>query len=104
MPKLRVPMALKEFTDEDGVEWKAWDVTPEEMHPVTAAEDYLDMLSGWLVFESARGGRRRLAPYPSDWDRLSDEGFRKLLKRATPVVSRISSTGMKAPEDPRRGV
>ena len=94
-------MALREFTDEDGVEWKAWDVTPEQMHPLTAAEDYLaDMLSGWLCFESVRG-RRRLAPYPSDWDAMSDEGFRKLLARATPVVSRVGATGMKAPEDPR---
>ncbi len=95
-------MALREFTDEDGVEWKAWDVTPEEMHPITAAEDFLaDMLSGWLCFESAKG-RRRLAPYPNDWERLSDGEFRKLLKRATPVVSKVRSLGMEAPEDPRR--
>ncbi len=95
-------MALKEFTDDDGVEWKAWDVTPEELHPITAAEDYLeDMLSGWLCFESVRG-RRRLAPYPSGWDQLSDEDFRKLLKRATPVVSRARSGAMKAVEETRR--
>ncbi|MBC7791919.1 MAG: hypothetical protein H7Z74_18390 [Anaerolineae bacterium] len=94
-------MALREFTDE-GVEWKVWDVAPEEMHPVTAAEDFLaDMLSGWLCFESARG-RRRLAPYPNYWDRMSDEELKLLLKRATPVVSRVRSLGMKSPEDPRR--
>ncbi|MGI9077013.1 MAG: hypothetical protein ACR2G6_06730 [Gemmatimonadaceae bacterium] len=95
-------MALREFTDEDGVKWKAWDVATEDMHPATAAEDFLgDMLSGWLCFESVRG-RRRLAPYPNDWDRLSDEDFRKLLRRATPAVSRVRSQGMKAPVDPRR--
>lgn len=86
-------MALREFTDDHGVEWKAWDVEPEGMHPVTAAEDFLaDMLSGWLCFES-KVGRRRLAPFPYGWSELPTADLRKLLDRATPVVPRTSAAG-----------
>lgn len=28
-----------EFVDDRNVEWRAWDITPESMHPVTAREE-----------------------------------------------------------------
>ncbi len=65
-------MALREFRDRSGVEWRVWAVTPASMHPATASELFLgEYQEGWLTFESANA-RRRLARFPADWDQLSN--------------------------------
>ena len=49
-------MALREFRDESGREWRAWDITAEKLHPSTRAENHLQgVLEGWLVFEAVDG-------------------------------------------------
>ena len=64
-------MAFREFTDSNGVVWRAWDVTPADLHPVTRGEDFMgDLQDGWLAFESNTEKRRLGAPYPSDWTEL----------------------------------
>lgn len=79
-------MAVREFTDSRGVEWRAWDVTPTHMHPVTRGEDYMaNLQDGWLVFESGREKRRLEAPYPSDWLTFSIPQLEELCRRASPV-------------------
>jgi hypothetical protein len=81
-------MAVEEFTDEHGVLWRAWNITPESIHPVTRAEDYLvDCFQiGWLVFETASADeKRRLCPYPRDWADRSEEQLRDLLRLAEVV-------------------
>ncbi|HET7456366.1 MAG TPA: hypothetical protein VFJ74_01855 [Gemmatimonadaceae bacterium] len=86
-------MALREFRDRAGHEWKAWDIRPESMHPVTAREmfvgRYVDFQEGWLVFESAHE-RRRLAPYPSLWAEFSVEDLEQLLAMAQPSPNRLA--------------
>lgn len=86
-------MALREFRDRAGVEWRAWDITSESMHPVTAREmfvgRYVDFQEGWLVFESAHE-RRRLAPYPSQWADFSVDDLEALVAMATPSPSRLA--------------
>lgn len=81
-------MAVREFRDDRGNWWRAWDIKPEEIHPVTRGEDYLAdcYVTGWIVFES-RGGaeKRRLCPWPMRWTQESESGLRQLLARATPV-------------------
>lgn len=89
-------MAVREFTDTKGREWRVWDVTPEHMHPVTRGEDYmLNLQDGWLAFESATEKRRLEAPYPKDWTSVSIPALEALCRRATPVVRRSmqSNTG-----------
>jgi hypothetical protein len=87
-------MALREFVDSRHVEWKVWDVTPEQMHPVHAREmfhgRYVDYQEGWLVFESATE-RRRLAPFPSKWGEFPDVELETLLRMAEVVPARRSS-------------
>jgi hypothetical protein len=81
-------MAVREFRDESGHWWRAWDIKPEEIHPVTRAEDYLAdcYVTGWIVFESKDGAeKRRLCPWPMRWTQESEQGLRRLLARATPV-------------------
>lgn len=83
-------MAIRDFVDDRGVSWKVWPVTPETAHHKTPAEDYLaEYQAGWLCFESA-SERRRLADYPDEWDRLTDEELRALLRVAAVVPERMS--------------
>src|ERR1700716_2129844 len=79
-------MAVREFTDSRGVDWRAWDVTPTHMHPVTRGEDYMaNLKDGWLVFESGREKRRLEAPYPAAWTTFTIPQLEELCRRASPV-------------------
>lgn len=89
-------MAVREFTDSHGKEWRVWDVTPEHMHPVTRSEDYMaNLQDGWLAFESGTEKRRLEAPYPGHWTTLSITALESLCDHATPVLRRPfqSTTG-----------
>ncbi|MDQ3950469.1 MAG: hypothetical protein M3282_08980 [Gemmatimonadota bacterium] len=84
-------MAVREFTDTGGREWRVWDVMPESIHPQTKTEDYLaDMYrTGWLVFETkAEDEKRRLADIPRGWSELSGRGLETLLERAEVIPPR----------------
>jgi len=81
-------MPVREFRDESGREWRAWDIKPEEIHPVTKGEDYLAdcYVTGWVEFETTSGDeKRRLCPWPIRWMDESERGLRKLLRMATVV-------------------
>lgn len=80
-------MALREFRDHAGREWRAWDITAEQLHPSTRAENHMQgVLEGWLVFESADGeAKARLYPIPPSWRTASHEDLRELLYRAEPT-------------------
>ena len=66
-------MALREFTDPAGRQWRVWDVTADAIHPATRSEDYMrDYLDGWLAFESIDGQVKcRLTPIPAGWSSAS---------------------------------
>lgn len=84
-------MAVRELKDPDGTIWRVWCITPAAIHPITRAEDYLEECYklGWLVFETAVGDRkRRLCPFPANWDELGDEELRALRDRAEVVAAR----------------
>lgn len=74
-------MAYREFTDEDGVPWRAWDTYPTAGSKIAVQPSYE---SGWLSFE-CETERRRLMPVPSAWDGASDDGLRAWLTQAEPV-------------------
>ena len=82
-------MPVREFTDSRGRRWRAWDVTPESIHPQTKGEDYLAEAyrDGWVVFEEiASGEKRRLTPLPANWHRLPEEELELLLDEAEYVL------------------
>jgi hypothetical protein len=84
-------MPVREFVDGDGVEWRAWEVTPDALFPPTRGEDYLaDCYQlGWVVMETRQGDRRvRLCPIPLDWQRLPDEALAALIPRAEVLPAR----------------
>lgn len=80
---------MREFTDSDDVEWRAWAVTVQHMHPVTRGEDYMGNLQdGWLAFESDAEKRRLEAPYPAAWESFSIAELEHLCRIASPVLKR----------------
>jgi hypothetical protein len=84
-------MAVREFTDSAGREWRAWDVTPDDLSPRTKDEDYLAQLyhTGWIVFETQTGDdKRRLYPIPRSWSELPDAELAVLLEKAEVVPKR----------------
>ena len=82
-------MAVREFTDESGKQWRAWDIRPDSIHPQTRAEDYLAECYdvGWIVFETLSGDeKRRLCPYPSRWAQADEVDLREMLRRADAIA------------------
>ena len=78
-------MALREFQDRSGIEWKVWDTTPERMHASPASDRALgDLRGGWITFSSILG-RRRLAPVPAGWENLPSRELERLCERAIPT-------------------
>ena len=107
-------MSLREFRDEHGVEWRAWDVRPQTVErrvsptppsgvPIAPEADRrkrhdptevrLRMRpgweGGWLSFESV-AEKRRLVPVPENWEDAPLEQMRKWLAAATPFPKRGS--------------
>jgi hypothetical protein len=84
-------MAVREFTDSAGREWRAWDVSPDDLSPRTKDEDYLAQLyhTGWIVFETkAADDKRRLYPIPKGWSELPEAELAVLLQKAEVVPRR----------------
>lgn len=87
-------MAVREFVDDAGTEWRAWEITPDSISPPTRGEDYLaDCYQlGWVVMETKNGDRRvRLCPIPRDWQRLPDAGLAELLYNGEVLPARTAS-------------
>ena len=85
---MEVVLPVREFTDESGRAWRAWEILPEAIHPRIKAEDYLaDCYEiGWIVFETTDGrSKRRLCPHPHAWHTFPDKELRRLLDRAETV-------------------
>ncbi len=96
-------MAVREFRADNGKEWRAWEIRPEAIHPVTRAEDYLSdcFTVGWLVFETNSGDeKRRLCPYPKSWAKGTDTQLKELLESADAVPARKLQAERQVATDP----
>lgn len=86
-------MPVREFVDSAGIEWRAWEVTPDAIYPPTRGEDFLaDCYQlGWVVAETKTGDRRvRLCPIPRDWHLLEDEAMAALLEHGEVLPARTA--------------
>ena|SRR6476620_4242112 len=86
-------MSMRVFRDPDGREWQVWDVVPgRELEPGSHRNHYLppEMADGWLCFEAA-DQKRRLTPFPADWEQKDDDFIHSLCRSAEPVVRRASA-------------
>ena len=106
-------MAYREFTDQWGTDWRAWDVQPtsverrgvrapgegtpvikeERRNRENSGELRLRMRpgweGGWLSFESA-AEKRRLVPIPKGWDEAPDAQLQAWLAEAKSFPKRGS--------------
>jgi hypothetical protein len=92
-------MAMRVFRDPDGREWQVWDVVPaREVESGSHRHHYLppEMAEGWLCFE-AHDQKRRLTPFPADWEGKDDDFMYLLCCSAEPVVPRAARAGNDAP-------
>lgn len=116
MSALQISMSPhRQFSDDDGLVWQAWDVIPSwgerRIHqrrqrdlppPEISGERRKaerrrhagirigltpQLARGWLAFESL-GRRRRLVPVPSGWEDSSEEELRKMLASAEALPDR----------------
>ena len=86
--------AVREFLDGEGVRWRVWAVTQEQLHPERLTADQLgDYRGGWLAFERTDGTERRRYPhYPPNWRRMSNLDLEGLLERAEAARPRRPSS------------
>ena len=89
-------MPHRRLFDAVGRLWDVWETRPGPRSRVSPV--YRD---GWLTFEtvSAPTTKRRLAPIPDAWDRLSDVELLILLERGTPIEIRDARTTMMVLEE-----
>jgi hypothetical protein len=80
------PNSTRSFSDTVGLEWTVREIgSPELAGTLAKVLENDRRRSGWLVFESAEGEKRRLAPYPPDWRTMSTFELERWCMRATPV-------------------
>lgn len=70
-------MALREFVDAQGRQWRVWETVPRRAAGLGEFRD------GWLTFDDG-AERRRLAPVPEDWPDFTDERLALLVRIAQP--------------------
>ena len=80
-------MAYREFTDDGGRAWRAWDTYPQKREFVSPG-----FQEGWLSFE-AEGEKRRLAPVPPGWEDGTEVHLRVLLRTAQTAAGNRRAEG-----------
>ena len=75
-------MAYREFFDQHGVLWKAWDTYPDLAQRVSVSAG---MEKGWVSFDNGTE-RKRLSPIPASWSGASERELRGWLDSAAGVV------------------
>ena len=76
----------REFLDTVGVAWTVREIgSPELTGAMARVLEHDRRKGGWLVFVSADGEKRRLAPYPPDRRTMSTFEIERWCMRATQV-------------------
>lgn len=84
---------LRGFRDSAGVEWRVWEVLPNqalaESGGITSRSSLKDtpFANGWLCFE-CENEKRRLAPIPTNWEKQDGTRLESLCQQAAAVPVR----------------
>ena len=77
--------ATRTFVDDAGDEWEVREIREATMSIVPRRHlPHPEYADGWLLF-SSRTERRRIAPFPTDWQMLSDGELARWCARAVPA-------------------
>jgi len=71
-------MAIREFTDSNGIRWVVWSTVPAFGSGLGSLE------AGWLTFDS-KIARRRLSPIPDAWSEASSSRLEDWCRSAATV-------------------
>lgn len=80
-------MALKNFADSAGREWRVWSIVPSYESARDDGRMTPGLQGGWLCFEHD-DEKRRLSPIPSDWEGVDTGGLERYCTEAKPVRRR----------------
>ncbi len=94
----KVVMGVREFTDDEGRQWRAWSVVPGHSKASATGHQFLgEFQDGWICFEGLGSSARRRLPYPrSKWADITDDELRQLLQRAIDAPIRQKKIGEEA--------
>ena len=88
-------MGYAEFKDGAGRSWRVWHTAPGmDTHRTTLPPEWKD---GWLTFEST-GEKRRLAPFPAEWESLPPQRLELLCRMAQPSIESSQTDAMRREE------
>jgi hypothetical protein len=80
---------VREFTDDDGRQWRVWQVRPRSAGRANAERYLGQYVKGWLAFEALGGDlRKRLPGFPEEWLGMRNEELEELRRRALDVPQR----------------
>jgi hypothetical protein len=81
------------FRDADGIEWTVTEIAASALASLPRASlRHPEFKDGWLLFQS-NTTRKRLAPYPKEWQSLSAEELGQLCSEARPELMTRTPTG-----------
>ena len=88
---------MRTFIDHTGLAWRVWEVRREHVQGSGPVQHTVapELENGWLCFVSA-AGKRRLARYPDDWMRMSEEQLIALCGHAKTVRTSQPPSGPRA--------
>ena len=89
---------MRNFRDAAGVEWTVYITIPGSASGRRAQHLAEAYRNGWMVFESSFE-KRRFAPVPAEWARLSDQAIAALCTAATPQPAHRRAASRAAPGD-----
>ena len=91
------------FRDSAGIEWTIHEIQASTLGSLPRNSlRYPEFKDGWLLFQSL-GARKRLAPYPREWQSLSSEELEELCRKARPELTRPITGEFRAFQDEARG-
>ena len=85
---IRHANGVLDFVDSSGVLWTVSEIARLDFSErLMALLPHPERRSGWLLFESEHGDRRRLAPVPENWRELPSPALERCLGGAMPASS-----------------
>lgn len=79
---------MLKFRDSEGIEWTVIEIEASALTAVPRESlRYPEFKDGWLLFQSSTT-RKRLAPYPKDWQTLPPRELEALCRTARPELTR----------------
>jgi hypothetical protein len=80
--------AMLKFRDSEGIEWTVIEIEASSLAALPRHSlRHPEFKDGWLLFQSP-STRKRLAPYPREWQDLSPPELEALCRRARPELPR----------------